>query len=72
MMNYKIKSKDLTEVLDEIKEIDNLLTERIVDLNNENVRISVIGGAQARHAYIYYRSLLWKVRDKLIKSAKEI
>jgi len=71
-MNYKIKGKDLTDILDEIKEIDILLTDRIVDLANEKVRMSVLGGSQARHAYIYYRSLLWKVRDKLIANSKEL
>ncbi len=71
-MNYKIKGKDLTEIIDDIDEIEDLLTERIIDLNDERVKKMVLGGAQAKHAYIYYRSLLGKMKDKLIAKAKEI
>ena len=65
-MNYKIKGEELTEILDDIKDIDKLLTERIVDLAPTEARRYILGGSQARHAYIYYRSLLWEVRDKIL------
>ena len=44
-----------------VKELDKLLTERIADL------YEIQGMVQARHAYIYYRSLLWKIGDELDK-----
>ena len=47
------------ETLEKIKELDDLLTERIVDLHG------VKGLMQARHAYIFYRKLLWEIRDTL-------
>lgn len=42
-------------------DIEELLTERIVEL------AEVTGFKQARHAYIYYRSLLYDVRDEIMK-----
>ncbi len=54
-----MKDKKLNEVLEEIKTLDDLLTERIVDLHGEK------GLEQASHAYIFCRSILWGIRDKI-------
>ncbi len=51
--------KKISEILEEIKTLDYMLTERIVDFHE------VEGHTQARHAYVYYRSLLWDIRDKI-------
>jgi len=51
-------SKDKTnEALEKIKDLDDLLTDRISDFHE------VKGLMQARHAYMYYRKLLWEIRD---------
>lgn len=51
-------SKDKTdEVLEKIKDLDDLLTDRISDFHE------VKGAMQARHVYMYYRKLLWEIRD---------
>jgi len=51
-------SKDKTnELLEKIKDLDDLLTDRISDFHE------VKGLMQARHAYMYYRKLLWEIRD---------
>ena len=46
--------------LDTIKTLDDLMTERIEELHK------IQGMQQARHAYIYYRSLLWEIEEQLI------
>lgn len=47
------------QALELLNDLDNLLTERIEELHK------IQGMQQARHAYIYYRSLLWKINDKV-------
>jgi hypothetical protein len=53
-----------SELLEKINEFDSLLTERISDLHE------IKGMMQARHAYIFYRKLLWEIRD-IIRQYKE-
>ena len=52
----KISSKDVNEVFENIGELESLLTERISDLHE------IKGMMQARHAYIFYRKLLYKIK----------
>jgi ACT domain-containing protein len=66
MRNYKITEDTLNEVNEDIKSLDTLLTERISKLHE------VKGMQQCRHAYIYYRSLLYKVRDTLDNNIHEM
>ena len=58
-MKYKIQKEDLENIIDNIDELSKLLDERIVDLHN------IKGAMQARHAYIFYRKLVWNIRDGL-------
>lgn len=58
-MDYKINQEVAIDALDTIKELEDLLTERIADLHE------VKGCMQARHAYIFYRKLLWETKHKL-------
>jgi len=55
---YKIKADVVGEMNDDFKELEDLLTERISDL------YEIKGAMQARHAYIYYRSLLCNIKYK--------
>lgn len=48
------KTKDTKEAFQILKQLEKLLDERITDLHE------VKGGMQARHAYIYYRKLVWE------------
>ena len=63
-MSHEIKN--LNRILEDINDFDKLLTERISDLHE------IKGMMQARHAYIFYRKLLWEIRDKITSSSKEI
>jgi len=56
-MKYKIKKEKVNELMYLIKELEELLTERISDLHE------IKGMMQARHAYVFYRKLLWEIRD---------
>jgi len=57
-----MKEKDnIKETIELIKELDDLLTERIEDF------YQVKGMVQARHAYIFYRKLLWEIKEILLK-----
>ena len=49
----------LVAVNERIKELDNLLTDRISDLHG------VKGGQADRHAFVLYRMHLWGIRDKV-------
>lgn len=51
-----MKKDKLEEINETIDDLEKLLSERIVDLHE------LKGGMQARHAYCYYRSLVWKVK----------
>lgn len=56
---YKIKSDKVNEITEALNDLEKLLTERISDLHD------VKGGMQARHAYCYYRQLLWSAKYSL-------
>jgi len=59
MEKCKISKESIECIQTQIKDLDNLLTERISDFNQ------VKGMVQARHAYIYYRKLLWEISETL-------
>lgn len=65
-MKYQIDVKKITDISEQIKELEELLDERIVELHKVN------GMQQYRHAYIYYRSLLWDIRDTFNQSFEKI
>jgi len=68
-MKQQIDSKKVQEFFDTIAKLERLLDERIVDLHE------VKGGMQSRHAYCYYRELLWTakyiMRENLIDVKNE-
>ena len=60
--------EQIKEILEDIKYFSDLLDDRVSELHKVN------GMQQCRHAYIFYRTLLWNIRDKInelnIKSIK--
>ncbi len=64
-MEYKIKNEKAKEFFEVVNDLEKLLTERISDLHD------VRGGTQSRHAYIYYRSLLWSAKNLIKDNLKE-
>ena len=68
-MEYKIKNEKVKDLFEVFDDLEKLLTERISDLHK------VKGGIQSRHAYCYYRKLLWEakylMRDSLIAIVQE-
>jgi hypothetical protein len=58
MKGYHISRKNTNIIQDDINDLDKLLTERIADFHG------VRGQIQARHAYIFYRKLLWEIKQK--------
>lgn len=58
-----MKNKDqvIIDAIEELDELEKLLTERISDM------YEIKGMMQARHAYILYRQKVWNVRDILKK-----
>ena len=65
-MKYEIEKQKIDDFFETVKELETLLTERISDLQN------VEGAMQARHAYIFYRQVLWDAKYSLKDSLKEI
>ena len=65
-MEYKIESEKVDNFFEVIDDLELLLTDRIGDLHE------VKGGMQARHAYCYYRSLLWEAKYLMRDNLKEI
>jgi len=65
-MDYKIENDKVKDFFEVVDDLEKLLTERISDLHN------VKGGMQARHAYCYYRRLLWDAKYLMRKNLKEI
>ena len=65
-MDYKIENDKVKDLFNVVDDLEKLLTERISDLHE------VRGGMQSRHAYCYYRSLLWEVKSILRDNIKEI
>ena len=62
---YKLTEEKRREIFESIGDLETLLDDRIVDLGKMG-----IGYTQGRHAYIYYRKILWELkynlRDNLI------
>ena len=65
-MDYKIENDKVKYFFEVVDNLDKLLTERIIDLHE------VQGGMQARHAYCYYRKLLWDAKYLMRDNLKEI
>jgi hypothetical protein len=65
-MEYKIENRKVKSFFEVINDLEELLTERISDLHE------VRGGMQSRHAYCYYRSLVWEAKYLMKESLKEI
>lgn len=55
----KVDPSKWKEADQEFRDLEKHLTERISDLHE------VKGGMQARHAYMYYRYMLWSALEKL-------
>jgi len=65
-MKHEIEESQCYEINEQINDLDELLTERISELHE------VKGMQQCRHAYVYYRSLLWGIRDTFNKSHSQV
>jgi hypothetical protein len=65
-MKYEIEKEKVDDFFETVKELEDLLTERISDLHN------VKGMMQARHAYIFYRRVLWDLKYSLRDSLEEV
>ena len=65
-MNYQIKKEKVEDVFESMIELEKLLTERIAELHN------VEGGKQARHAYMFYRRVLWDAKHTLKNNLKDV
>lgn len=65
-MDYRIEHGKVKDFFNVVDELEKLLSERISDLHE------VRGGMQSRHAYCYYRSLLWEAKYILRDNIKEI
>jgi uncharacterized protein YutE (UPF0331/DUF86 family) len=65
-MKYTTDNRKLNAVLDEIKELENLLTERIVDLHEMKGYVAV------RHAHILYRQRLLEIKQALLDAVTEV
>lgn len=57
----KTKDQQIQDALEELNELEKLLTERISDM------YEIKGMMQARHAYIFYRQKVYNTRDILKK-----
>lgn len=65
-MNYQISKLELDQIHEEIKCLENRLTDMISDLHQ------VKGGVQARHSFMYYRSILYGVKYRLTEKCKPL
>lgn len=65
-MKYEIDESKIEKFQEDFFYLEKLLTRRISGL------YKIEGMEQARHAYIYYRKLLWDLRDTIIENIKEI
>lgn len=59
-MTKQKKDELISDINSELKDLDNLFTDKIVELNK------VQGGQDTRHAMMYYRSKVWEI-SKLLK-----
>lgn len=53
------KQQNINEAIEELRELENLLTQRIVYLHE------IKGMMQARHAYVFYRQYVFKAMELL-------
>jgi hypothetical protein len=65
-MKYEIEQSKANGILEKYDELDKLLTERISDLHE------IKGMMQRRHAYIFYRKLLWEIKESFVSALKEV
>lgn len=65
-MKHEIENEKVDDFFQVISDLEKLLDERIVDLHE------VRGGMQSRHAYCYYRKLLWEAKYIMRDNLKEI
>lgn len=65
-MKHEIENEKVKDFFQVIADLEKLLDERIVDLHE------VRGGMQSRHAYCYYRKLLWEAKYIMRDNLKEI
>lgn len=55
----KEEKKEIKDLLDDFKHLEDDLSSRVADLHE------VQGGMAERHAFCYYRSQLWSIKYKL-------
>jgi hypothetical protein len=60
-----LNAKRLDEAFEILDDLTKLMDDRISDL------YQIKGAMQARHAYIYYRSLVWKAVEELKKAQQQ-
>jgi hypothetical protein len=65
-MKKEIESEKVNDAFEIITQLEKLLSERICDLHE------VKGMMQARHAYIFYRKLLWEAKYLLRDNLKDV
>lgn len=65
-MKHEIESEKVKDFFQVISDLERLLDERISDLHE------VRGGMQSRHAYCYYRKILWEAKYIMRDNLKEV
>ncbi len=60
-----LNAKRLDEAFEILDDLAKLMDDRVSDL------YQIKGAMQARHAYIYYRSLVWKAVEELKKAQQQ-
>jgi hypothetical protein len=65
-MKSEIENDKVKDFFQVISDLEKLLDERVVDLHE------VRGGMQSRHAYCYYRKLLWEAKYIMRDNLKEV
>jgi len=65
-MDYKISEEKIQEFYEDMDEIEKFLNGRVQEL------LEVKGGQSERHAFIFYRRLLWDVKYLIRDNIEEI
>ena len=60
----KIEKEKLDSILDDLDTLSKYFDDRIVELHKS------IGGQADRHAFTFYRSIVWKVESELKRNNK--
>ena len=60
----KNQSEPNKEALDTCEKLEDLFNEKIIELNKS------VGGISSRHAYCYYRELIWQIMS-LLRTTKQ-